>query len=114
MARCSICEKRSVTGNTVSHSQIHTKRKFKPNLQKVNGLILCTKCLRTIKKYKREEELFQEEQKKLLESALAAKEAGVDSEKESDETKAVIEEKPSPAPVKKITKKAQAKKTTKK
>ena len=57
MARCLICQKSAVSGNAVSHSQIHTKRKFKPNLQKVNGLILCTKCLRTIKKYNTSEEL---------------------------------------------------------
>jgi len=54
MARCTICEKRAVSGNTVSHSEIHTKRKFKPNIQKVNGLLLCTKCLRTIKRFETE------------------------------------------------------------
>lgn len=50
MAKCIICDKRSVSGSAVSHSQIHTKRKFKPNLQKINGVILCTKCLKTIKR----------------------------------------------------------------
>jgi len=54
MARCVLCEKRAVSGNAVSHSQIHTKRKFKPNLQKVNGIILCTRCLKTIKSIQRE------------------------------------------------------------
>ena len=49
MAKCLICEKRSVSGNAVSHSQIHTKRKFKPNLQKVHGVVLCTKCIKTLK-----------------------------------------------------------------
>jgi len=49
MAVCTICKKRAVTGNRVSHSQIHSKRKFKPNLQKVNGLVLCTRCLKTIR-----------------------------------------------------------------
>lgn len=50
MARCTICRKRAASGSNVSHSQIHTKRKFKPNLQKVNGLLLCTRCLKSIKK----------------------------------------------------------------
>jgi ribosomal protein L28 len=54
MARCTICEKTARSGSAVSHSQIHTKRRFKPNLQKVNGLILCTKCLKTIKTIQRE------------------------------------------------------------
>ncbi len=49
MARCLICRKSAASGHTISHSQIHTKRKFKPNLQKVNGMVLCTKCLKTIK-----------------------------------------------------------------
>lgn len=49
MASCTFCKKRAVSGNRVSHSQIHSKRRFKPNLQKVNGIILCTSCLRTLK-----------------------------------------------------------------
>ena len=50
MARCVICDKKAVAGSNVSHSQVHTKRKFKPNLQKVNGLLLCTRCLKSIRK----------------------------------------------------------------
>lgn len=50
MAKCTLCQKRAAGGSAVSHSQIHTKRKFKPNLQKVNGVVSCTKCLRMIKK----------------------------------------------------------------
>lgn len=50
MARCIICEKHAVSGNAVSHSQIHTKRKFKANIQKINGILLCTKCIKTLKK----------------------------------------------------------------
>ena len=50
MARCTLCDKKAVAGSNVSHSQVHTKRRFKPNLQKVSGLLLCTQCLRTIKK----------------------------------------------------------------
>lgn len=48
MAKCILCEKKSSSGNAISHSQIHTKRRFKPNLQKVNGIILCTRCLKTL------------------------------------------------------------------
>ncbi|HPL01355.1 MAG TPA: bL28 family ribosomal protein [bacterium] len=47
MAICSICMKSKITGNNVSHSQTKSKRHFRPNLQKVNGVILCTRCLRT-------------------------------------------------------------------
>jgi large subunit ribosomal protein L28 len=44
-----------MAGNRVSHSMHHSKRRFKPNIQKatllVNGqpvqLHLCTRCLRT-------------------------------------------------------------------
>ena len=53
MARCTLCERSAVSGNAVSHAQNHTKRKFKPNLQKVNGLLLCTRCLKTIKTIQR-------------------------------------------------------------
>lgn len=55
MARCTICQKTARSGSAVSHAQNHTKRRFKPNLQKVNGLVLCTKCLKTIKTIQRED-----------------------------------------------------------
>lgn len=52
---CYVCNKKTVAGNTVSHSNRHTKRVFKPNLKKVkineNGSIItatvCTRCLRS-------------------------------------------------------------------
>lgn len=50
MARCAVCYKSATSGSQVSHSQIHTKRTFKPNLQKVNGVYVCTRCLKTAKK----------------------------------------------------------------
>ena len=53
MAKCTLCNRGAVSGNAVSHAQNHTKRKFKPNLQKVNGLLLCTRCLKTIKTIQR-------------------------------------------------------------
>ena len=52
---CYVCAKGTVAGNTVSHSNIHTKRVFKPNLKKVKiteeGTVktvnVCTRCLRS-------------------------------------------------------------------
>jgi len=53
MAICSICGKTKVIGNNVSHSQRHSKRYFRPNLQKVNRVMVCTRCLRTSAKEKK-------------------------------------------------------------
>jgi large subunit ribosomal protein L28 len=58
MAQCAICGKTQSTGFKVSHSKRHTKRTWKPNIQKVsldvNGskmkVPVCTKCMRTLKK----------------------------------------------------------------
>ncbi|MFA7253370.1 MAG: bL28 family ribosomal protein [Patescibacteria group bacterium] len=55
MARCIVCSKSAVAGSQISHSQIHTKRRFKPNLQKVGGVSVCTRCLKTIKKVSNED-----------------------------------------------------------
>lgn len=52
---CYVCHKHTISGNTVSHSNKHTKRKWKPNLQSVkireNGTVkrvkVCTRCLRS-------------------------------------------------------------------
>lgn len=54
---CYICGKGAISGNTVSHSNIHTKRTWKPNLRKVkiveDGTVktvnVCTRCLRSDK-----------------------------------------------------------------
>ncbi len=51
---CIICGKNTKTGNQVSHSNVRTKRKWKPNIQKVKVLIkgtpqkvnVCTRCLK--------------------------------------------------------------------
>lgn len=58
---CDITGKRAVTGNNVSHSMRHTKRRFLPNLQKKSlysdilgrmvTLKLTANALRTIDKY---------------------------------------------------------------
>jgi large subunit ribosomal protein L28 len=55
MAKCEICGKKPLTGNNVSFSQKKTKRRFKPNIQRVTfsegaGIVkkyVCTRCLRT-------------------------------------------------------------------
>ncbi len=55
MAVCSVCGKKRVTGNNVSHANNRTKRLFLPNLQRVrvqteNGtrkIHICTRCLRS-------------------------------------------------------------------
>lgn len=55
MAKCEVCGKTMQTGMRVSHSHIRTKRKLKPNLQKVRAVVngtpqrvtVCTRCLRS-------------------------------------------------------------------
>lgn len=56
MKECYFCNKKTQSGNNVSHSNIKTKRKFQPNLQRVrhqfcNGRVatlrVCTRCIRT-------------------------------------------------------------------
>ena len=54
MAVCTVCGKKRVTGNNVSHANNKTKRVFMPNLQKVKAqtdkgvkrVHVCTRCLR--------------------------------------------------------------------
>jgi len=56
MARaCEICGKSPVVGHNVSHSNIKTKRRWYPNLQRVHAIQkgthrrirVCTRCLRS-------------------------------------------------------------------
>jgi large subunit ribosomal protein L28 len=57
-ARCDICGRKSQYGNRVSHSNRHTKRVFKVNLQhrrleidgRMQNVRTCTRCLRTMVK----------------------------------------------------------------
>jgi large subunit ribosomal protein L28 len=52
---CEVCGKGVTTGFAVSHSNIHTKRTWCPNVQKVRALVngrslkltVCTRCLRS-------------------------------------------------------------------
>ncbi len=58
MAKCEICGKTPSFGHSVSHSNVKTKRQWKPNLQKVTidkdgrrrQVKLCTRCLRSLNK----------------------------------------------------------------
>ncbi|MBI5026758.1 MAG: 50S ribosomal protein L28 [Nitrospirae bacterium] len=55
MAVCSVCGKRKVIGNNVSHANNRTKRFFSPNLQRIKVVTdggtkrtyVCTRCLRS-------------------------------------------------------------------
>ncbi len=54
MAICANCGKAAVAGSNVSHSVVHTKRRFRPNLQwaRVGGkrALICMRCKRTLRK----------------------------------------------------------------
>ncbi len=58
MAKCEMCQKGTLSGHNVSHSMRHTKRQWKPNVQKVTvmkggrpvKMRLCSRCLRTAAK----------------------------------------------------------------
>jgi len=51
MAKCELCAKGPVSGNNVPKSQHKTKRRIQPNIQSVDGVHMCTRCLRTLKRY---------------------------------------------------------------
>jgi large subunit ribosomal protein L28 len=52
---CSVCGKKPVSGNNVSHAHNKTKRRFMPNLQKIrvhsDGVnvrrYVCTRCIKS-------------------------------------------------------------------
>ncbi|OGC04071.1 50S ribosomal protein L28 [candidate division WOR-1 bacterium RIFOXYA12_FULL_43_27] len=58
--KCFYCGKHPRSGNTVSHSNHKTKRRFMPNLQSINILVagkklkeyVCTKCIKAGKAIK--------------------------------------------------------------
>ncbi len=55
MAKCSICGKGVVFGQSVSHSHRRTNRAWKPNIRKVKAVVngthkpvsVCSRCLRS-------------------------------------------------------------------
>lgn len=52
---CAVCGKAPSSGNNVSHSELKTRRRWFPNLQKVRAVVdgsprritVCTRCLRS-------------------------------------------------------------------
>ncbi|GAB4423379.1 MAG: 50S ribosomal protein L28 [Anaerolineae bacterium] len=58
MAKCQLCQKKTMSGHNVSHSMRHTKRQWKANVQTVTVLKdgqarrikVCSRCLRTASK----------------------------------------------------------------
>lgn len=53
--RCTVCDKGPLSGSNVSHSNVHTKRRWMPNLQSVRAVIkpglvrrvrVCTSCMK--------------------------------------------------------------------
>lgn len=56
--RCEVCGKGPMSGNNVSHSKVHTRRRFMPNLQPARVTLrgrqvratVCTRCIRTASK----------------------------------------------------------------
>ncbi len=44
---CQICGKKPTSGFNKPHSLHRTKRVVKPNLQKSEGKIICTRCIRS-------------------------------------------------------------------
>lgn len=58
MASCSVCGKKRMVGNNVSHANNKTKRVLMPNIQKIRVLAasgntkrmhVCTRCIRSKK-----------------------------------------------------------------
>lgn len=55
MAECTVCGKKRVSGNNISHANNKTKRLFRPNLQRVKvqtshgvrRVHVCTRCIRS-------------------------------------------------------------------
>ncbi len=58
MAKCEICGRGPQFGHNVSHSKVHTNRRFNVNVQKATVYVegqkkrirVCTRCLRTLQK----------------------------------------------------------------
>jgi large subunit ribosomal protein L28 len=55
MAKCNYCAKQQVSGNLVSHSNIKTRTKNNPNIQRLKAVVgkkvtrvwACTRCIRS-------------------------------------------------------------------
>jgi ribosomal protein L28 len=53
---CMICGKTAAMGLNKPHSQKRTKRLFRANIQSYHGLLVCTRCLRTLRRDRNEAE----------------------------------------------------------
>ncbi|MBN1499128.1 MAG: 50S ribosomal protein L28 [Spirochaetes bacterium] len=55
MAKCEVCGKSILFGNNVSHSNVKTKKIWKPNVKKIKVMLdkqvvrkyVCTRCIRS-------------------------------------------------------------------
>jgi large subunit ribosomal protein L28 len=69
--QCAICNKRTVTGRSISHAHNVTSRTWQPNLQRVRAVVdgttrriwVCTRCLRSGKVQKPTVRSWQPEEK---------------------------------------------------
>ena len=52
MAMCILCGKTPKIGKNVPKSVHKTSRTLRPNLQKMDGIMMCTRCARTLRKYR--------------------------------------------------------------
>ncbi|NLF02749.1 MAG: 50S ribosomal protein L28 [Anaerolineales bacterium] len=58
MAKCEICGKGPQFGHNVSHSKRATRRRYDPNVQRMQVMVagqlrriyICTRCLRTLRR----------------------------------------------------------------
>jgi ribosomal protein L28 len=48
--KCELCDKGAIRAANRSHSKTKTLRRQKPNLQKMDGKKVCTRCIRTASK----------------------------------------------------------------
>jgi len=48
--KCEICGKSATSGKNKPHSLHRTNRTIKANLQKSGGKLVCTRCLKTMRK----------------------------------------------------------------
>lgn len=68
--QCAICNKKTVTGRSISHAHNVTSRTWQPNLQRVRAVVdgstkkiwVCTRCLRSGKVVKPPVRNWQPEQ----------------------------------------------------
>ena len=50
MAKCMLCGKGPHAAQNVPKSMHKTKRVVQPNIQKIGGIAMCTRCMRTLRR----------------------------------------------------------------